>query len=177
MRQRFITGLERLTGVLAALCAVAIAAFAGHTGYHAAGLAEGLLQASVILLGGLLMLVAVTGGVFLAIDIHENLNRLIASQAGNATTRSDRSEEPDRTWPDAAPTATAAAAGASSDHVPVFSTRAMPTLRKAGPAPDASPAPQGLARQDMAKAPEEPAPSMAAAPARPRLVAERRLPR
>ena len=171
MRQRFITGLERLTGVLAALCAVAIAAFAGHTGYHAAGLAEGLLQASVILLGGLLILVAVTGGVFLAIDIHEDLNRLIASQAENATTRSDRTAEPDRTGPDAA------AAGASSDHVPVFSTRAMPTLRKAGPAPDASPAPQGLARQDMAKAPEEPAPSMAAAPARPRLVAERRLPR
>lgn len=176
MRHVLITSLERLIGILTALSAVAILGYAGYAGYHSADITEGVLRAAVIGLGGMLLLVAISGSTCLMIDIHENLRRL-AALSGDAM-QTEPAPKPPRLVAEkvAAPRAVAKplSSPVTAQPPPVFSTRAMPAPLATHLGTDQ--APQDPAPQ-WAKAAENPTPSQPVAESRPRLVADRRPPR
>ncbi|AGT07760.1 flagellar biosynthesis protein FlhF [Paracoccus aminophilus] len=77
MRQFFITSLERAMNVLVVLTGLAILALSGRMALEAQGNPEVLLRALLLLLGGFVLLFAVAGIAYLAIDIRLNSRRMV----------------------------------------------------------------------------------------------------
>lgn len=99
MRRFFIGNLGRLLNLLTSLAGVALLAWAGHAAWAAQGDLQTLLRIAATLLGALVAIVALAGGAYLMLSIHDDLRRIAAQTGGLGGTgpRATRKPVPTRT--------------------------------------------------------------------------------